>query len=297
MRKLEIANAKIAVCITTHMRDYPRREGGNIQEHVDFFKWSIDRYLAMSHGVKEVDLLIMDTGSEDQQYLDYISDVIERHDNVYLIKTPNRCAYLAGIKHVMEGRKDIIDKYDYFMFHVDDSIDPQYDNWARELVDQFHSNKEDKKIIGISDEIHSPRDYGNLGHARFWPWGQGLESIYITFVHGPFYFMDRMTLISLKKGWTKQCYSEDLTSCMEEMSKYENMDYVYLKDSNFSFIHSRLQEQQCGRTTPKNIDVIKEHELNVRFYYLGITPIRYTGSRIRYNPVSDRLTSETDSFY
>lgn len=279
---IEPEEAKLAVCITTYMTDYDRREGPGFQVHLEFYKWAIDRYLTAYHGIRSVDILILDSGSEDASYWTWLKEILATHKNVHLLKVKNKCAYLAGMKGLFDEHWDFIQKYDYFLFHPDDAVEPNEPKWAVDLLE--HIPKHDLPyILGFFDNVNIYVDLSKAKNSHWqymkYIWGDYWESrnSIVRLIHGLLYLMDLRTLSYLKDYWEKPY--PDHEQVMSELLALENTDYATLRQQN--------RKMSFGLAASE-IDIIREHELMGRLLRMNVDIGHYMGTRLRILQLNER---------
>lgn len=258
---------KLGVFITTHIGNEVIRHGGDFAERVfpKFRDITIGNYLKYDPGV-EIDIFIMDTGSTYKEYLDWSQEILEK--KVTVLRIPNHGGVFASLKNVMHVNEYLKENYEYFLFHTDDSVHIEGDNWARELIDEYKSY-ENMGIIGRELTMIRLSKDGLVDHRNCCPhiaeiWGITRIST-IPHLHADWYFLNRDTLLDLSKVWYKAISSE---SAMQYQEKWENTNYVEV---------ANLSDR---RKTLDNFHIGREVDVSVRVEYMNRRLAGYKGNKV-----------------
>ncbi len=251
---------KLGVFITTHIQDYKRRCGADGKDVFKFYKGMINDYDSYETGLpdNDVDVFIMDTGSTMPQYLTWI-DAYLKTSKITLKHIYNRGGVFASIKHIMHERPNIIDDYEYFFFHVDDSLRPR-DGWALDLVTQHNGN-------GIlCNSVSGYCDSEGFGQKKQLPhvthyWGIK-DKTEINTMDASFFVIDNESLRLLSKEWW---YAKDKLY-MNWQRVNENTNYATLRENNYD----NCMIMHVGR----------ELDLGIRIKHIDKNITNYTGTGV-----------------
>jgi len=257
---------KIGVFINTHLNDH---RSGNYRHGEKFAERFIDNYISMVENYKgytpeyEVTVHIMDTGSTLKKFVDWIADV----DYVKHLKIPNTGGYIASMKYVMHTEPEIMDDFDYFLFHEDDSAIINGNKWDEDMIEQY------KKLPNGGIMGQKVR-YINISKNG---WNKTAPTTHISDIYGitkifrsqildaDYCFLDKRTIKRLSEIWYDPIKSR---AAIELQRKMEEMDFTELIKQH----EKNRQKYHVGR----------EIELTLRLRHFGMDILAYTGNKILY---------------
>jgi len=261
--------SKVGVFITTHIHD---SKFGNYRHGPEFGQNTLPRFKKMLSNYKNLDsgeddtIHIMDTESTLQEFIDWIPT----EDWATWKQIPNVGGGFASIKHVMHAESNLMDEFDYFLFHTDDSVYVRYSNWAKEVIEEYEESfRETGGIIGRKLEtiVLGPDGLVNNGRqcshmAEIWNLS---ENTIVPHLHADWYFMDKRTLKILSDIWYNPIHSE---VAMDYQKRIENLDY----------------RTMCmipdNRKTLDDFHIGRETDTALRLEHFGLGCKSYTGDKI-----------------
>jgi len=177
----------------------------------------------------------------------------------------------ASIKHVMHTEPELMDKYDYFLFHTDDSVYINGDNWGSEIIDEYKNNPElvnggiiGREVIPIRLGPKGLIDHRNCGPQIAEIHGVK-EVITVPHLHADWYFLDRRTMETLSEVWFYPMHSQ------------RAMDYQKSLENS---IFSDIAMVGDNRETLDNMHIGRETDVAPRLVHYGMNAVSYTGNKI-----------------
>jgi hypothetical protein len=267
---------KIGVFITTHLNDSSHgnyRHGNGFAERViDRFKKVVQKYKTLDSGVNDVTYII-DTGSDLPEYLDFMKDC----DGVNWQQIPNVGGGFASLKYVMHTAPDLMDEFDYFLFHTDDGVFVKGDGWGTQLIEDYHSTIPTNGIMGrqVDTLVFGPRGI-EWDDGRIQPVAPHIAEVWnltvptpIEVLHADWYFMNRETIQKLSAVWYDAIHS---SNAMKYQETLENTNYVTL--ATLSDNRKTLDDFHIGR----------ELDVGSRVKHYGMNIATYTGNNVITSP-------------
>jgi len=260
---------EIGIFVTTHLtKNCNYRHGTDFGKRCNerFFNKVIPGYCNYDCGV-EFDLNLMDTGSNYPGFKESVDAITDITPNVKLTSVPNTGGVFAGIKYVMHQAPSTMDKYDYFMFHPDDSTCIRGDDWGKEIIEEYQ--QEDNLGI-IGRELTTIR-LGPTGLVDHRDCCSHIAAIYginevktVPHLHADWLFMDQATLKELSHVWFDPMSSIE---AMDHQKKLENMDYVEVLN-------------KYGRKVLDDFHIGREVDIALRMSLINRNMATYKGSKI-----------------
>ena len=258
---------KLGVFITTHFNDSGTgnyRHGEGFAERVqDSYHCMLNKYNEFDPGV-DTDVCVVDTESNLKEFTDWISTV----EYVTHKVIPNVGGVFASVKHIMHGEPEIMEQYDYFFFHTDDSVYVHGDNWAKEAIEEYNAAKN----LGIMGRELSSIDLGPQGlveHRNVCPHIAEMWNITkittIPHLHADWWFMSKDTLRLLSEVWYSPIES---IKAMQYQRMLENTDY------------RSLALMGDSRQALDNFHIGRETDTVLRVEYAGLQCKGYEGDKI-----------------
>jgi len=261
---------EIGIFVTTHLtKNCNYRHGTDFGKRCNerFFNKVIPGYCNYDCGV-EFDLNLMDTGSNYPGFKESVDAITDITPNVKLTSVPNTGGVFAGIKYVMHQAPSTMDKYDYFMFHSDDTVYIKGDDWAKELIDEYETHK-DIGVMGRKLETIRLGPTGLVDHRNCCPHIAEIWNVKeikeVPCLHADWYLMNKGTLKELSHVWFHPIASESAT---DYQKKWENEDYV------------KVAKLKDNRKTLDNFHIGREVDVPLRVEYINRTLAEYKGNKI-----------------
>jgi len=274
---------KLGVFITTHLQK-GYRHGSNMENSM-FIKFRdnvIEAYRSIPAGV-DFDIHIMDTGSTDPMYLQWIANL--KDDNIYHIDTPNHCGFAAGLKHLMHGNPLLADKYDYIMVSTDENGGvPTKSGWGKDLIEKYNACDNLGVMGRFLDKIRLSSD-GLIDHRNCCPQIAAMHGIkevtVIPHLHAHWWLMNKKTLTDLAKAWWDPIHSVE---GMKYQKQWEDTDFCVLAD------------MKDNRKTLDNVHIGRETDITLRIQHIGYKAATYKGDKFYPNGV-DEFICGYNNFY
>lgn len=275
---------ELGIFITTHItnvEDGGHRHSVGMREKLPiYFKYMLEQYMSLSSGVhsRYWDLYIMDTGSTHGESIELVQKLIMDRPNFHCIKIPNTGGGFASLKHVMHRLQGIKKKYEHFMFHVDDGVEPIKNDWAVSLLDDYDRHDE-LTITGRLKETIVLGPNGLPEHRNRCPhigqmWGLANDKS-IPHLHADWWMMNRETLCNLADYWYDPV--SDDPRHMAYQLVWENVQYPV------------LHEIPDGHETLDNVHIGREVDTPLRVGLFGGTTATYEGDCIKASQLHHRL--------
>jgi hypothetical protein len=255
----------LGVFIVTHLT--PGFRHGGMMEHVmfDYFtKTVIHNYQTLDSGLNpdEVVVHIMDTGSDDPRFEPWLYKAANK--NLVRVYTPNKCGFCASLKYCMHEDPSYMDQFKYFLFHIDDGVEPIENGWAKDLIDQYESH-DNMGIMGRFLDTIRLGPMGLIDHRNVCPhvaemWGI-TEVETIPHLHGDWWLMNQETLKELSKEWFNPVESQD---AMEYQIKWEEEDFRKL--AKLSDNRRTLDNVHIGREVDNSLRITRLLKKNLAEY-------------------------------
>lgn len=274
---------KIGVFITTHVSEGSYRHGFGFHNKVlkRMKDIVIPNYKKYNAGKNiDLDLYIMDTESTSPEFLKWVNEVNKKsiiYPNINIIykKIPNKSGVFASMNYNMFG-DNLIEKngYDFVLFHTDDSVYIQGDNWATKLLHEFRNKLpiasgimcRAKETIRLGSE--GLVDHRNIcSHiAKIY----GIDEVKsIGHLHADWYLLDKRSFKLLQENW----YSYDPE--IKDAKKY--MEYqIKLETTNYI----ELANKGDGRKSLDNMHIGKETAMYLICGLAGIMSCGYDSDNI-----------------
>jgi len=227
---------KLAVFITTHLVNDNTRHGRRVNDYiVEYYTNTvIHNYMNLDSGLskKDLDIYIMDTGSTHPDFLRWLDKYSNDWENLHIRNIPNTGGFTASLKHCMHTDTKLQDKYEYFIFHIDDGVEPIADKWATDLISQFEEHNNAGLMGRYVDTIRLGPD-GLIDHRKCCPHIAQMWNIVdietIPHLHGDWWLINRNTLRDLAREWYNPIQSQE---AMDYQSKWENKNYTEVEQIN-----------------------------------------------------------------
>lgn len=267
-------NKKLGIFLTTHLHSKYRHNNSLENILLNNYKKVIDTYIKFNSN-KNYDVYIMDTGSKIDGFNEYIDELNEK---VTYLKIPNNGGCFASIKYLMHINKEIIDKYDYFLFSVDDynAGHPKNINWEKDMIDKYNTRSNIGLMCRYVDTIKlGPKglvDHRNCAQHIGKIWGLK-EPTLIPHTHADWQFIDQETLKQLSDVWYDPINSIE---SMDYQKKWENEDFCLLADMD-----------NKNRKILDDIHIGRETDLALRIHYLNKKCKSYDGTSFWPNAVEE----------
>ncbi len=270
----------LGVFITTNFdpanRNWNQFEQSNVFDY--FSKYMMHLYDTLESGLPdgEWDLTLLNTDPKLTKLKDWHSP-----SNKAVIKSvENHDGFYAGIKHIMHVEPSMMDDYKYFMFHVDDGVEPTANGWATDLIEKYEHQQSfcEMGIMGrLLNNIKLCPDYGLIDHgcrcahiARIW----GLTELEVVpHLHADWWFMNSETLKELASCWNDPMHSP---KDMDYQNKWENAYFPQLPAEHKKHIY-------IGREVDVSLRV-------TRLMKKGL--LTYRGNKFNARPITDRTNEE-----
>jgi hypothetical protein len=237
---------KVGVFIITHWHDSKfgnYRHGINFGENrIDRFKYIIDSYKYYNSGEDQT-VFVMDAESNLESFTEWIPTV----DHVKHTPVKNIGGSHNSIKYCMFDKPEMMDEFDYFLFHTDDSVQVADHNWATDIIEEYESTpilKDNGGVLGrivrflrFSKDGLMDKDGCAKHFARMWKIEQ---PIWIPILNADWTFMNKKTIKRISEIWYDPISCKE---CMEYQIELENTNSATLS----------LLDYQTSQTSSKDL--------------------------------------------
>jgi len=257
----------LGVFITTHM-EKGYRHGTNMEKKMfSFLKDTvIKNFTTFDPGV-DCDVFICDTGSNDMEYLSWVTKFVKENEHFYKIDIPNLGGFLSAQKYLMHNNVTLSSKYKYFLFMVDDDGYATSNDWGKDLIEKWNACNNLGVMGRFLDKIRIGPT-GLIDHRNCCPHIAKMYDIKevttIPHLHANWWLMDYSTLRDLSKVWWDPVKSD---SAMEYQKKWEQTNFCTLADI------------RDGRKTIDNIHIGRETEVPLRMNLINKHMGSYKGTK------------------
>jgi hypothetical protein len=281
-------NVNLGVFITTHItlpKDSSHRHGASVMaRQLDYYSDKvIENYIRYPSGVSSTTIFICDTGCThpdfDTRVIDKVRTASLHSDNNTIfthLKIPNHGGCVAALKYVMHNDPRIMNNYDYFLFHVDDGVEPVESGWGADIISHYndHGNlgvlgrQLDQELIGPAGMV----DHRNIcAHiAVMWNIKHVTQ---VPHLHADWWLMDRDTIKELSKVWIDPVHSD---AAMAYQLAHENRDFT------------QVCADDPTRNTVDNIHIGRESEISLRVGLFNKDVAGYGTNKINTRPLHKR---------
>lgn len=259
----------LGVFITTHLESNLRHAGMINRSMFNYYKYMVNNYEKLDPGIENITVHIMDTGSTLEGFDDFVKEKLI-NPRFRKLDIPNKGGYTASIKYLCHENNEIINNFDYFLFHIDDGVEVVEDGWAKDLIEKY----EEIPNLGIMGRFLDTIRLGPTGlvdhrnccsHiAKIW----GITEITtIPHLHGDWWFMDKETLKELGNVWFDPVKSKE---AMDYWKELESIDYPEL-----------ARMQASGSQALDDMHIGREVDTSLRVNIINKGLATYTGNKIK----------------